>query len=314
VDALHSSAIVIRINRRAPGRNSSDELERAFGYMDRALTTALALDHKSRVAEIEHTWGIWLYTGGDFAGALPHFQRAFDMKRALDAKEPIGAASMVRTLHQLGYMHLMRGDLDVASEIFHESHSLLEAEFESPHPKLATSFHWLADLYLKRGEPERALEFIDRATAERDGVDQSLEARSRVNENRLRARVLADLGRWDDVERELDRVAEIDFGGDLNRLERADAWTKARLHLARGETEQARQAVDRSFALDVGARKGSGAWAWAWTLRGRLRAALGEPGAIEDIDRALSVWRPRFTPKGPRAAELIALRARLTQD
>ena len=291
VDALHEQIIMATWAR--------DEVAIVQAW-PLALGAAVQLDDESRIADLLHSRGYSLSRLGDYAGAQELFEQAYVRKVAMGDELPLNLFS--NTVNQLGYLQYMRGDLEGAKQVFTELAKRAKEDGPSSRGIQATSHQWLSELALLQGEPELALEELNLATQIRDdlGIDLGVSARSGELTQRVKVQVaLGDLEAareaWD---------AFVEHRNSTKPFYRNDAKAFEGLLVAEGRMDEAQEMVDAAYARDIKSVEGSGSWAWAYTTRGLWRARTQQPGARDDIEKAISVWEPRFGPKSPRVVEL----------
>ncbi|MFT4974414.1 MAG: tetratricopeptide (TPR) repeat protein [Myxococcota bacterium] len=154
-------------------------------------------------------------------------------------------------------------------------------------------------------DSERGLARLDESAALFDALHIDHRSSQRSSERFTRAQLLLALGRFEEAEATIDTMVE----GDRCRLQRGQAWLLAQVFLAGGRDAEALALAEQATEKEAGSREGRGAWAWGYTVRGLVRARLKMSGAAEDLRAALSVWEPRFTPRGRPAELLVALHA-----
>jgi len=280
-------------------RRRHDDLDAARSALDRSQVLAEAIGDVSRQVELLHSRAVWQQQSGDFATAAEMFERALTMKQDLD----LNLVRYTNTRNQLGYILTMRGDHARARALFTESLAETRRATDEPshQTQQAQSLAWLAwSSAMSGGDLEAGLAQLDESAALFDDLHIDHRSSMRSSEHYTRTQLLLALGRFEEAEATLDVYA----GGDRSRLERGQAWQLAQVLLADGRDTEALALAEQAFAAEAGSREGSGAWAWGYTVRGLVRARLSLPGAAEDLRTALSVWEPRFTPRGPRPTEL----------
>lgn len=301
VDALHEQLIMAGWSR------DQNTIITAWPL---ALAGAVTLEDESRTADLLHSRAVTMSRLGDYAGAQALFEQAYARKVAMGDALPLNLLS--NTVNQLGYLQYMRGDLEGAEAVFSALLERTQAGGEDFAGLQATCHHWLSQLALDQGDPEGALEELDQAMDIRDGLGIEASSGARSGELTQRTRILVALG-----ELEQARAAWTAFEQtrrSTRPVARNDAKAYLELLIAEGDTAQAQRVVDAAYAWDVQAKEGTGSWAWAHTTRGLWRAHLGHPGAAEDIEKALSVWEPRFGPQSGRVLELEEALAGLANE
>ena len=304
IDALHGSAAVARFD---------DRLEDAKSLLERASELADRLNSPSRAADLRHELGVTLRTEGDLPAARASLAKAMDQKRALHAEKPLPAHLYTNTMHQLGYVYLLLGDYAAAEPLFVEALKIEEEELSSPHPRIASSLHWLADSYHQQGRQDLALQYLTRAGEMRDALGMARTAASRPAELNLLGSIHLEEGRFPEAEAAIHAYAEVEYDGDLNRLHRNQAWTYAAALAGQGRAEEALEAVANGQARDASAAEGSAGWAWRTLLNGSVRARLGDPSGRADLEAAIAYWEGKLSAENHRVRQLRADLERLAR-
>lgn len=290
VDALHEQLIMASWAR---------DQNTIITVWPQALAGALLIDDAGRVADLLHSRGFSLSRLGDYAGAEELFAQAY--ARKLELPDP-PLFLLSNTINQLGYLRFMQGDLEGATEVFERLLTLSQAEGPEGRVSEATSHHWLSQLALTRGDAQLALEELDKAVAIRDELGIEHGVSSRAGEYTMRTEILVALGDLEGARQAWE--AFVLHRDSTKPFYRNDAKAFEGLLVAEGRMDEAQAMVDAAFAWDIKSVERSGSWAWAYTTRGLWRARTQQPGAREDIEKAISVWEPRFGPKSPRVVEL----------
>ena len=108
---------------------------------------------------------------------------------ALSTSTECGAVRLVRTcLINLGHIHYMRGNFDVALEHFRKVLALSETANED----VFVARESIAQVYLAQGEPERCLDFLDLPDELAHGIGRYIHRNSHLT----KAKILGCLERW----------------------------------------------------------------------------------------------------------------------
>lgn len=188
-------------------------------------------------AELEYRAGA---VTGDFGKATAHAQAAIELYRTLGDRH--GEAEGV---HRLGLIHLQRGDLETARELFDESLELDRAAGERLYFRGEYERH-MGLVELRLGNTERSIPHFEESLSARrqvGAIDASLFAAS------ILASALVDVGRAEDVQPHLlYAVAVADRLNSPTGRARIDL-VLGRYHRLRGDNEAARIAFEAALAI-----------------------------------------------------------------
>lgn len=225
-------------------------VEAALSHVLAAEAIARDASPRSRAA-IEAAFAKYFYraemAGRRFERAEQHAREALRLYAALD-----DAAGRADAAHNLGLIHLQRGELEQAQMRFDES-LRLEQETPIPRPEMLADYHrHTAFVLLRDGAPELALPHFQRSLEERVSgglIDASIFAAISVGAT------LVDLGRADEAAGVLDYAVDTARAIESPVGEARAVGALAEMHEQLDDREAAAKAYER--VRTIGAALGS---------------------------------------------------------
>ncbi|MBL8923031.1 MAG: tetratricopeptide repeat protein [Myxococcaceae bacterium] len=303
-DVDRARALLTLIDAVGPEQARWSEGE-AFARDARAVVQRLGNDTRL-LALLELREGKLLYTQSRYADALPHYQRALELREQLFGRDDPQVAEV---LQLLAICTGSLGRLDEAKGLYERALALREAALGPDHPDVAATLNTLGIDASDRGDYEAARAYFERALAVRIkalGPDHS-----RVGHvlNNL-AGVHLSLGEAQAAQATIDRAIAVEgksLGADHPSL--AEPWQlKCEIEATLGNEQAAVQACETALRVTLAKRAPThvrvGLVQLSW---GEALLALGKPA--EALEHLRDVRAPLSARVGPDDLYLVLLEA-----